>query len=370
MTVVGSSLSALTTVTVGETISVVARFGLPEPPGRNSVTVPLTSTPSPTATPGKLVEDEDPVGRRRVRIGRRIGHPEAVARRGRDDALHAESIGADHEDGATPWISQISVGVTTTVRLIDAVALRSSASSILAVMTLSPATTSPTVAVNVKTRSPASSSLPTPSSANAWAASPSIGPRLADGHTAARRVLAGRDVDRQDRLLADADVVHSRTDAGRVRLDGNVAHRVPLPRKLDVSWGWKSHSTEGTKASEPIASPAWTVGFRVSVVLGGVRNRPHPGGSPGIEAYLAEDIDHRPVVLQDDRVVAVEVDDGGRQQIRLCLDLSLDSVWAMTYTAPSATLPDGASVCVTADEPFEYSSSVYPLRLTVAPVPL
>jgi hypothetical protein len=32
--------------------SVVVRFAVPDPPGRNSVTRPLTSTLSPTATPG------------------------------------------------------------------------------------------------------------------------------------------------------------------------------------------------------------------------------------------------------------------------------------------------------------------------------
>lgn len=42
-------------VTVGEVISVVVRLVLLVPPGRYSVTVPLTATSSPTRTDGALL---------------------------------------------------------------------------------------------------------------------------------------------------------------------------------------------------------------------------------------------------------------------------------------------------------------------------
>src|SRR5918996_3470977 len=48
----GSVLPVETTVTAGEVISVCVRFVLEEPPGRNSVTSPLTSIESPTSTTG------------------------------------------------------------------------------------------------------------------------------------------------------------------------------------------------------------------------------------------------------------------------------------------------------------------------------
>src|SRR5919108_910351 len=46
----GSGLADEITAVVGEVISVVVRFVLDEPPGRNSLTRPLTLTESPTST--------------------------------------------------------------------------------------------------------------------------------------------------------------------------------------------------------------------------------------------------------------------------------------------------------------------------------
>ena len=57
----GRTLPEDWTVMDGLTISVVVRFVLPEPPGRNSETVPLTRTASPTATSGaELVKTKMP----------------------------------------------------------------------------------------------------------------------------------------------------------------------------------------------------------------------------------------------------------------------------------------------------------------------
>jgi len=52
----GSGLPLERTVTEGEVISVVVRFAVLEPPGRNSAMFPLTSTESPTATPAAADE--------------------------------------------------------------------------------------------------------------------------------------------------------------------------------------------------------------------------------------------------------------------------------------------------------------------------
>jgi hypothetical protein len=46
----GSAFPLERTVTDGEVISVVVRFAVLEPPGRNSTMFPLTSTESPTVT--------------------------------------------------------------------------------------------------------------------------------------------------------------------------------------------------------------------------------------------------------------------------------------------------------------------------------
>ena len=52
----GSGFPVERTVTEGDVISVVVRFAVPEPPGRNSTILPLTSTKSPTATPAAAAE--------------------------------------------------------------------------------------------------------------------------------------------------------------------------------------------------------------------------------------------------------------------------------------------------------------------------
>jgi hypothetical protein len=48
----GRELPLETTATVGDVISVVVRFAVEAPPGRNSATRPPTRTSSPTATVG------------------------------------------------------------------------------------------------------------------------------------------------------------------------------------------------------------------------------------------------------------------------------------------------------------------------------
>ena len=72
----------------GTTISVVVRFALAAPPGRNSVTRPLTVTACPTVTDAADAgaEDEDRVRGGVRSVPGRVLHREAVRPHGRDDA--------------------------------------------------------------------------------------------------------------------------------------------------------------------------------------------------------------------------------------------------------------------------------------------
>ena len=107
----GSALPDERTVTVGLAISVVVRFVLVAPPGRNSATVPNTRTASPTATVGaELVKTKiaSEVASFASGAGSWIQNP--LADRAVTIPVVASVCVASGERCAAPWMSWIGTG--------------------------------------------------------------------------------------------------------------------------------------------------------------------------------------------------------------------------------------------------------------------